>query len=47
VSYRQEKIFIGFDNGKFGKWNMLTPIDSNIHEEKEVIFRYEYILVKS
>ncbi len=26
---------------------MLTRIDSNIHEEKEVIFRYEYILVKS
>lgn len=38
-------MYVGFENGKLGVWNVLTPIESNINEEKKVIFNFEHIML--
>ena len=37
-------MYVGFGNGDLGVWNMLTPIDCDIHKYKEVIFKFENLI---
>jgi hypothetical protein len=33
-------MYVGFGNGKMGVWNVLTPLESYILDEKKVIFNF-------
>lgn len=38
-------MYVGFGNGRLGIWNMITPIDSIIDDEKQVIFDFEPVMI--